>query len=109
MGWRNKMTSKKILTAVCIITAMIFISLAGCADTTTTDTETKGTCGAPGYTWYSSGCTIYLTWECASPCTPTVTSETLVGTATDQYTDTVYCEHPDYNTSEGMRFRYWCR
>lgn len=107
------MTFKKNLTVTCVVlTAMFSLFLTGCAsDPTATTPEKLGTCGAPGYSWWSpsGSCTIYLTWECASPCTPTVTSQTLVGTATDQYTETVYCEHPDYYTSEGMRFTYWCR
>ena len=93
---------------VCIFIAVIFsLYPAGCTSDLTT-TETKGTCGAPGYSYTSDECIIYLTWLCASPCTPTVPSQVIYATSTNQHTETVYCENPDYNTSSGIYFWYHC-
>ena len=40
-----------------------------------------GQCGKPGYSYYWSGCYMYVTWSCDSPCSPSTTHMTLHATA----------------------------
>jgi hypothetical protein len=96
----KKLLFRSAVLALILIPA-IMITIPGCS--------LFFKCGKPGYT-SSGACNAWtVTWDCSSPCSPSISQKVYNATYSPYRSDTVYCEKTNYETSEGIYLtRYGC-
>jgi hypothetical protein len=102
----KKNTLKKTTKLICRSAIIIFILLPALMILMPA-CDFLGQCGKPGYSYYWSGCYMYVTWSCDSPCSPSTTHMTLHATASPQNSPTVSCKGDYESDSSGTYLQYY--